>query len=98
MTPEAEALAEAILKASGTSLRHYSIPSNRAAILAAAQNGIDATMAAEREACAKVCEERAGGIRKMFDAIKKPRERERVFYSGKIETLNNAAKAIRERK
>lgn len=44
-TPEAEALADAILKASGSALRYHTMPSGRTAIFAAAQKGIDAARA-----------------------------------------------------
>lgn len=40
-TPEAEALADAILKASGSALKHYSMQKTRDEIFAAAQAGID---------------------------------------------------------
>lgn len=40
-TPEAEALADAILKASGSALKHYSMQKTRAEIFSAAQAGID---------------------------------------------------------
>jgi hypothetical protein len=40
-TPEAQDLADAILKAAGSGLRHYTMAKTREAILAAAQRGID---------------------------------------------------------
>jgi hypothetical protein len=49
----AEELADAILKAAGSSLHHYSMPSTRASIIGAAANGLRA----EREQCAKIAEE-----------------------------------------
>lgn len=39
---EAEALADAILRAAGSGLRHYSMPKTREAILSAAQDGLNA--------------------------------------------------------
>ena len=45
---EAEALADRILRASGSSLRHYTMHSIRAAIVKAAQEGIDAALARAR--------------------------------------------------
>lgn len=41
-TSEAESLADAVLKAAGSGLRHYRMAKTREAIVAAAQNGIDA--------------------------------------------------------
>ncbi len=40
-TPEAEALADSILKSSGSNLKNYTMAKTREAILAAAQAGID---------------------------------------------------------
>jgi len=40
-TPEAEALADSILRPSGSNLRNYTLPKTRDAILSAAQKGID---------------------------------------------------------
>lgn len=40
-TPDAEALADAILKLSGSNLKNYTMPSTRKAILSAAQKGIE---------------------------------------------------------
>lgn len=40
-TPDAEALADAILKPSGSNLKNYTMASTREAILSAAQKGID---------------------------------------------------------
>ena len=45
-TPEAEALADAILKAAGSGLRHYSVAKTREAIFVTAQAGIDDVRAA----------------------------------------------------
>lgn len=50
MTPEE--LAEAVLKAAGSSLRHYTLHKTREEILRAARNGI----LEEREACAALAE------------------------------------------
>lgn len=50
LTPEAEALADAILKAAGSGLRHYSMAKIRVDILAAAQKGIDDARAEVLEA------------------------------------------------
>jgi len=44
-TPEAEALADAVLTAAGSGLRHYSMAKTRAAIIAAAQKGINDSQA-----------------------------------------------------
>jgi hypothetical protein len=56
-TPEAEALADAILKAAGSGLRHYSLPKTREAIFAAAQQGIDAARAELLLVAAEAAEE-----------------------------------------
>lgn len=40
-TPEAEAIADAILKAAGSALKYHTMPKGREAIFAAAQKGLD---------------------------------------------------------
>lgn len=57
MSPEE--LAEAVLKAAGSGLRYYTLPSVRAAIFTATQQGIRQAVEEEREACAKICEQAA---------------------------------------
>ena len=44
----AERCADAILKAAGTGLRHYTMPSTRASIILAAEQSIAAAVKAER--------------------------------------------------
>lgn len=48
-TPEAEVLADKILRAAGSALGHYSMDSTRRRILQAAQEGIDAATAKARQ-------------------------------------------------
>ncbi|MBP3955456.1 hypothetical protein J8F10_09195 [Gemmata sp. G18] len=52
--PEAKALADAVLTAAGSGLRHYSTAKMREAILVAAQQGIDAGRADLLEALKEV--------------------------------------------
>lgn len=52
-TPEAETLADAILKAAGSGLRHYGMAGTRERIFAAAQQGISDARAELREAALK---------------------------------------------
>ena len=54
-SPEAEALADAILKAAGSGLHHYSMEKTRQAIFAAAEEGIDSARAELLEALDHLC-------------------------------------------
>lgn len=55
-TPEAVALADAVLTATGSGLRHYSMAKTRDVILVAAQRGIDAGRAELLQALRTVVE------------------------------------------
>ncbi len=75
----AEALADSILRAAGSGLRNYTMPSTRAAIIAAAQDGIDAryhTITALRAQLAKAQSERDAAITALFEAARKRGEAE----------------------
>lgn len=54
---EAEALADAVLKAAGSGLRHYSMAKTREAIIAAAQKGIDESRAELLETLTNLAEQ-----------------------------------------
>jgi hypothetical protein len=53
-TPEAEAMADAILKPSGSNLKNYTMAKTREAIISAAQKGIDDARAELLEATTKL--------------------------------------------
>lgn len=72
-TPEAEKLADCILKASGSALRNYSMAKTREAIFTAAQFGLDS-------AAPEIAAER--------DQLKKDLEGERVFSNLQFDQIN----------
>ena len=56
-----------VLRAAGSALRHYSFPRSRADMRAALQAALEEAAAAEREACAKLCDDMTTGDRVSFD-------------------------------
>lgn len=90
ITKAAEELADSILKAAGSGLRHYTVQKTRDEIIGAAVKGLQA----EREKNAKIADEQAAD---WLQGVKKARSLEMLNYAnGRQDGAVTIAAAIRK--